>query len=179
MSTTYHAILVCEIISYIIVHSLGFQLIMTSWCSRSSRKDRMLKVLFLSIGIASMALGAIAQTTLYDHGVADPTAKFVNQKFGDRPTLSTGIVDDVSFGTSVVIQDILIWTDRSSTAWLTGLHQALVNVYPKIGSNPPNADADPIAGGVSHVVVREVVNNGLDSYLIMATFKIVLQRGNY
>ncbi len=127
----------------------------------------MKKLLILSLAAASVI--ADAQDILYDHSTADTSANFVNQKFGDFPTFSTGIVDDVAFGTTVTIRDVTIWTDRNSTAWLTGVNSAVVNVFTKTGTGPPNAADDPTNGTVVAVTVTAVTNNGLDSYRITAS----------
>ncbi len=138
----------------------------------------MKKLVILSLGAA--AVGINAQTALYDHSTADTSANFVNQKFGDFPTFSTGIVDDVFFGSSVTIQEVTIWTDRNSTAWLTGVNQGIVNVFNKTGTGPPNAANDPTTGVASAVTVTAVTNNGLDSYKVTARgLNIVKSFGTY
>ncbi len=127
----------------------------------------MKKLLLLSL--AAAAVGANAQTTLYDHSTADPLNNFVNQKFGDFPTFSTGIVDDVTFTSAVVIREVTIWSDRNSTAWLTGVNSGVVNVFTKTGNAAPNAADDPVAGAGVAVTVTAATNNGLDSYRITAS----------
>ncbi len=123
---------------------------------------------FLILSLVATAFAANADV-LYDHSTADAGGtNFVNQEFSDFPTFSTYQVDDATFANPVVIQKVTIWTDRNNTTWLTGLTTCRLNVYAKSGPLPLATD-DPTTGQNVSVVITNDVNNGLNSYKIVAT----------
>lgn len=134
----------------------------------------MKKAFGMTMAAAAFASGTTSAGVLYSNPDGATAQNVVQQEFGDYPTYSCYVVDDVTFGTGVNIDGITTWMTLTP-AWIGTVTQARLNIFSKTGALPLGAD-DPTAGQVVNI---NVSSNGTRLVVEASGLNIDLAAGSY